>query len=569
MEKGSSHKQQSFLYGTLILGVSTILVKILGAVFRIPLSNLIGSVGMGYFTTAYDIYLPIYSLAMAGLPIAVARLIAEQVAKKRYRDIKKTLKVVNATFMVTGLIGLIVMFVSALIVTGVANNSGALPAAFVIAPSIIFCCIISVYRGYYEGIRNMYPTAISNIIEAVCKLVLGYSFAFVAIKLYGNNENVLSVAAAAAMLGITLGSVFASIYLIIRYKKDDKNYSDVELSLSPEPQTSKQIFKALIVIAIPVAIGSLVNNVASLIDVAMVQRQIGSAVAKNPQVFRDMYGSFLVGNNNSVLKDSEIPNFLYGCYKGYAYTIFNLVPSITVVVGVSALPVLTMAWTEGNKSAIKANIESMLKVISLIAFPAGIGITALAPQIISLLYSAEDAVIAVNILRILGLAACFAGMTTPLTNMLQAIGKPSAPVKNIAVGAIIKIVVNYILVGVPEINILGAPIGTVMCYMYIAFADIYCLVKYSKIKPDFVKTLFKPLLAALVCGIAAYGSNALISLVFESRIVTLLSILIAVIAYVVAIAVLRCIDEEDVNTLPKGDKLIKIFNKMGIVRTKN
>ncbi len=565
MENKGSEKQQSFIYATLILGLSTLLVKVLGAIFRIPLSNLIGSVGMGYFSTAYDVYLPIYSLAMAGLPVAVARLIAEQVAQKRYKDVKKTFKIVKITFTVTGAIGFGLMFLLAFVVTDVANNPGALPATFIIAPSILFCCFMSAYRGYYEGIRNMFPTAISSVIEAVCKLVLGYGFAFLVIKFYRGSGNVLSIAAAAAMLGITLGSLFAGIFLVLRHKIKGEGFTREDVEHSPEAKSSKKIFKALIAIAIPVAIGSLVNNVASLIDVAMVQRQIGSAVSKAPEIFRDMYGQFLVNENGEILGDAEIPNFLYGCYKGYAYTIFNLIPTITSVVGVSALPVLTMAWTSGDKTLIKSNIESMLKVITLIAFPAGIGVIALAPQIVSLLYSKGDAVIAVNLLRILGGAACFAGMTTPLTNMLQAIGKPAAPVKNIAVGAVIKIVVNFILVGIPSINILGAPIGTILCYMYIAFADIYCLVKYSKVLPNLKTTILKPLLAALLCGAAAFGTNALLSIFIDSRVVTIIAILVAIIVYVLAIAVLKCIDEEDVATLPKGEFLVKIFKRFGII----
>jgi stage V sporulation protein B len=571
MNKSNVKREQSFLYATLVLGVSTVLVKVLGAIFRIPISNLIGASGMGYFSTAYDIFMPIYSLAMAGLPVAVARIIAEQVAQKKYKDARKTFKITKYAFWVTGIVGLALMFIMAYVVTAVASNPRALPAAIVIAPSILFCCIMSAYRGYYEGLRNMYPTAISSLIEAVCKLVLGYGFAFIIMKnMQGEPLQVASYAAAGAMLGITLGSVFGAIYLALEHKIKGDGFSVLEVENSPEPETGKKLLKTLIVFAIPVAIGSLVNNVASLIDVAMVQRQIKNAVETAPEFFNSAFGKYLFDDNGVAIAASNVPgflsNFLYGCYKGYAYTIFNLVPSITCVVGVSALPILTAAWTKGEKTAIKANIESMLKTITLIAFPAGIGILALAPQIVSLLYSDESAVVAVNLLRVLGVAACFAGMTTPLTNMLQAIGKPSVPVKNIAVGAVIKIVVNFVLVGIPEINILGAPIGTLCCYLYIAIADIYCLVKYSKIRPNFFAAILKPFLAALCCGLSAFGVNALLSAVIShQKLVTLTSVLVAALVYVVAVAVLKCISAEDVETLPKGEKLVKVLGKFHII----
>ena len=571
MNKTKGQKEQSFLYATLVLGVSTVLVKVLGAIFRIPISNLIGPSGMGYFSTAYDIFMPIYSLAMAGLPVAVARIIAEQVAKKKYKDARKTFKITNYAFWVTGVVGLVLMFIMAYVVTAVASNPGALPAAFVIAPSILFCCIMSAYRGYYEGLRNMYPTAISSLIEAVCKLVLGYGFAWIIMKnMQGEPLQVASFAAAGAMLGITLGSVFGALYLALEYKIKGDGFETLAVEASPEPETGKKLLKTLVVFAIPVAIGSLVNNVASLIDVAMVQRQIKNAVETAPEFFNNTFGQYLFDDNGVAIATTDVPgflsNFLYGCYKGYAYTIFNLVPSITCVVGVSALPILTSAWTKGKKSAIKSNIESMLKTITLIAFPAGIGIFALAPQIVSLLYSDESAVVAVNLLRVLGIAACFAGMTTPLTNMLQAIGKPSAPVKNIAVGAVIKIVINFILVGIPQINILGAPIGTLCCYLYIAIADIYCLIKYSKVRPNFIPTVIKPFFAALCCGLSAFVVNlALSQFISHQKLVTLASVFFAAVIYVVAIAVLKCISAEDVTTLPKGEKLVKILGKFHII----
>ncbi len=567
MPKQTGQKQQSFLYATLILGVSTFMVKIMGALFRIPLQRLIGTAGMGYFSTAYDIFVPIYSLAMAGLPIAVSRIVAQFVAEKRYQDTKKALKVVKKAFLVTGLVGFFAMFGLAYVVVAVAKNPNALPATLVIAPSILFCCLMSAYRGYYEGLRNMFPTAISSIIEAGGKLFLGFGFAFAVMKwMPGDPDTVVSYAAAAAMLGITLGTMFGTVYLFFRHKTKGDGITTEQLQLAQNETTEKAILKALIVFAIPVAIGSLVNNVASLIDVVMVQRQLHTAVTNAPDVFRQMYGKYLLNIDGAALTDAEIPNFLYGCYKGQAYTIFHLVPTITSVVGISALPVLTMAWTEGDKTAIKANIESMLKVVTLIAFPAGIGITALAPQIVALLYDSHDAEIAASILRILGIAACFAGLTTALTNMLQAIGRPGVPVRNIAVGAVIKILVNFALVGLPQINIIGASIGTLLCYAYIAIADLICLIHYAGVRLSLSVTIIKPLVAALICGGVAYGLNALLSSLFSSSLVTVLSLGLAVITYLVAMALLQCITREDVISLPKGEKLAKIFQKLHIIR---
>ncbi len=567
LKSKSEQKQQSFMYATLIMAVSTIVVKILGLVFRIPLTRLLGEVNMAYYSTAYDVYLPIYSIAMAGLPVAVSRMVAQYVSENRYNDVKSVFKVAKRFFTITGLVGFVLMFGIGYIVTIIAENPNALPSMFVIAPCIIFCCVLSLYRGYYEGLRNMYPTAISSLIEAICKLVLGYGFAYIVMHFY-KGQNVGAYAAAAAILGITVGTALAALYVFLRHKIVGDTITTEKYALAPQPLPTRDVLKALVAISIPVVLGSMATQISGLIDVAMVQNQLYGVVDSNYELFQDRYSQYYSAEQWArYVAADEVHLIPYSLYKNYAYTFFNLVPTITAAVGVSALPVLTMAWTKKDTPAVKTNLESMLKVITLIAFPAGLGLVALAPEILGMLYSTSSTEVAAPLLKVLGIAACFAGMTTPMTNLLQAIGRPSAPVKNIAVGALIKIVVNYILVGIPEINIMGAPIGTLCCYAYIAIADFICIVKYSGVMPNLFTTIIKPLVAAGVCSATAYFGNLGLSyLLSGSRLATVGALFVAVLAYVIALSVLRCITKEDVVALPKGEKLAKICTKLRIIR---
>jgi len=562
MKKQKSKNGQSFIYGAAIMVISTAIVKILGAVFRIPLTYLIHEKGMGFYSTAYDLYLPIYALAMAGLPVAVSRITAEFVQKNRYNDVRKTLKIAQRAFLVTGLTGFFLMLLIIYPFILVTGNDGALYGMLAIAPSVLFCCIMSSYRGYYEGLRNMYPTAISTIIEAAGKLVLGYGFAYGVIAYYGEvNTKSASLAAAAALLGITLGTAFSAIYLIIRHKTTGDQITAEMLAQSDPADSGKSILKALIAISVPVVLGSLVTNIASLIDVTMVQWQLDNAVKSSPQVFRNLYGEILKDTT-----DAEIPNYLYGVYKGYAFTLYNLVPTITSVIGVSALPVLAMAWTKNENAEIKKNIETMVKVTGLVAIPCGIGLIALAEPILNLLYNADSIAISTKILKILGATAIFAGIMSPLNNMLQAIGKQWVPVRNIAVGAAIKIVVNFILVGIPQVNIIGAPIGTLCCYIYIALGNMVCIVKYSKVKPKVFSVLAKPLIAAIICGVAAFFTNLALTGNIPSKLSTVVAIMVAAIVYLVMLIVLKAITEEDVLAFPKGEKLANLLKKAKILR---
>lgn len=568
--EAKERKQQSFLHGAMVLVAATAIVKVIGAVFKIPLSNLIGDLGFGYFSSAYDLYLPIYALAMAGLPVALSRMIAENMAQKRYRDVGATLKVARRAFFVTGFAGFVIMLIAIwpflYITEGAISLNSTLPSMLAIVPALVICCIISTYRGYYEGLRDMYPTAISEVIEALGKLVLGLSFAYIILKLTKN----VAFAAAGAMTGITVGTVFAAGYLRIKYKKDGAILTERELESSPPPRTQRRILKLLLLIAVPVVLSSLATNIANMIDVTMVKWLLRRVMDNSSQVIRTMYAESISAYDrasSSALTDAQIPTFLYGI-RSKAYTMFNLIPTITSALGVGAIPVLAETWIKKDKEGTKANLETVIKTAAVIAMPAGLGMAALSPQIMELMYNSTASVeIGAPMLLVLGIAAVFAGITIPLTCILQAIGKQMVPVRNIAIGAIIKITVNFILVGNPSINIVGACVGTLCCYIFIMLADYFCIVRYTGVVPNVGKILLKPLVAAIACGGTAYAvSRALNSVNAGNLVSTATGIIIGGIIYLVFIVLLRVIEKEDILSLPKGKNFIKALEKFRIIK---
>lgn len=566
-------QQQSFLQGSFILVIATMLVKVIGAVYRIPLGELLDTTGMGYYSTAYDIYVPMYSIAMAGLPIAISRIVSEHVAAGRYRHVKKTLNIAKAAFFVTGGTGFLLMVTLAFLLTGNGVfNKGTLPSVLCIAPCLIFCCIMSAYRGYYEGLRNMTPTAISQVLEALGKLIFGYGFAFVILKTTGD----YSYAAAGALLGISIGTAASALYLEIKYRVTGKCvFGEEEIKNSPEVDSNKQILKTLIMVAIPIVLGSLVNNVSSLIDVAMVQSQLSAAIEKSPEQFATAYQGLIAYEEKTALAAGrvfnwkvDLPNSLYGAHRGFAFSIYNLVPSLTSVLGVSAIPILATAWTKRDAAEIKQNVNTMLRTTAIVAIPAGCGIIAMSGEILDILYSNPYAVqIATPNLRVLGICAIFAGLNGPLTNMLQAIGKQSVPLKNIAVGAVLKIVINFLLVGTPSINIFGVPIGTTVCYAYICVANFICFAKYSGVVPNLLLSVGKPLICGATCGLTAFFVNyGLGKIGLGSSISTLISIAFAGFVYVIMLFLTAAITKNDIISLPKGKKIVKVLENLKLMR---
>lgn len=577
-EKTKSKAPQSFLQGSVILIAATALVKIIGAIYKIPLGNLMDDAGegMGYYSVAYDLYLPIYSLAMAGLPIAISRMVAERVAQMRYKDVKVTLQVTRKAFWVTGTVAFLLMCALAYPFAWFTKSVDALPAIFAIVPSLIFCCIMSTYRGYYEGLRNMYPTAISSVIEALGKLFIGFGLAYFVIKTTGS----LVWGAAAALFGVTLGTALGALYLVIKFHRTPPIWTSIEYDNSPPARSKKNTFNVLISIAVPVVLGSMVTYVTGFIDVVMVKRQLANVIGNHSGYFNATYPELVKSCIEKAAKESKqaiemlsiatpkvqekLSTSLYGCYKGYAYSIYNLIPVLTSVLGVSALPVLATSWAKEDKNGIKLNIESMLRTTTILSFPAGIGICALSEGILSLLYPGKETVVQIStpLLSVLGIAAAFAGISIPITNMLQAIGKQKIPVRNMAIGAVLKIIINIILVGSHKINILGAPIGTMCCYIFIAVANFMSLIKYSNVVPNIISTILKPLISALLCGATAYFVYGALG----GRIGVLCALMAAVIVYFAVLSLLRGIEKEDILSLPKGEKIAKILLKFKIIR---
>ncbi len=592
--KGSANKQQSLVEGALILTVGIALVKIIGALFKIPLGNIIGESGMGYYYSAYNLYLPFYTLAVAGFPVALARQVAENVTLGRYRDVKKIYATVMRIFLITGSVAFLLMVATGFFLTrtnfGFSIDPNAIYAILAMCPSVLCCCLMSAYRGYYEGMRNMIPTAVSQVIEAVGKLVIGLVTAIVVVKIgehkflsamesagslagtgsvsvniYGRECHSLDqalnatypFAAACALLGITLGSALSLLYLMYRYRKYGSGISNEQLASSPEPRATRDIVKTFLIIGIPIALGVLAQNLTQLIDSLTIQGQIKALGADS---MRAIYGE-----NMAAVADEGIPNFLWGVYN-YGITLYNLVPYLTQGFAVGAIPALAAAWVAKDREKVREGANSVLKLGVLLAFPAGMGIWALAPEILNLLYPGTAAAeICPPMLRVLGIMAMFGAMAAPINSMLQAVGKQMTPVKLMLIGAVIKLVLNYTLVGVESINIKGAPYGSLVFYIFIVVGGLFVLCRTTKIKLDIMSTFVKPFAASVLCGLSAWGTVRLFNLLTDSRIVAFIAIAVAVAVYIIALFALKAVSKADVLSLPKGEKMAKILEKHGLI----
>ena len=584
-QKGKVHRQ-SFLHGALILVMAIVIEKIIGAIYKIPLSWVITSLGYGYFQNAYSVYSPMFSIATAGFPIAISRMVSENYFRGRYRDIRQIHKASIRIFLVLGVVSLTLMLLlsqpyTRFVLRG--NAQEALPAIYAIAPAVFFASMMSIYRGYYEGLRNMTPTAISEIIEAVCKLLFGLTAAVLIVNsglkefaesgtVYGIKEAsetyakiaTLPYAAAGAIFGVTLGGFFGFLFLFFYHKKNGDGITPEMLHDSPRPMPMHLTMSRLVRTAIPIAIGSLAINLSAFVDGMLLQSRIGDLLKTNASTLLGMYSSLIPHEYASA---DKLASFLYGCF-GNAYNLFMLVPAITQAFGVSALPSVTEAWTSGNPVHIRRSMESVLRIVTLITIPSGIGLSVFAMPIASLIYSKSDQgpVIIGKILIVLGLASIFAATSTPVDSMLQAVGRVDLPVKLVAVGLVIKIITNYTLVGIPEINVLGAGTGTLLCYLITTVMALYFLFRVTQIRLHSCSIFLKPFLASCVSiGVAWLIYRA--SIVFISaKIAVCFAMILAVVLYAVCVLWFRILNKHDISMLPKGQKIVKILENHNWIR---
>lgn len=556
-------QEKSFQRGALLLLCSAVIVKLIGALFKIPLSSkyCLGDLGFGYFSSAYDLFTPFYALAMAGLPVAVSKTVSEYLAKGRYGDVRQMLKVSRRVYLAAGLICFLCLSAIIYPFSKLTDSTGAgIYSLAAMTPSVVFCCLMSSYRGYYQGLNNMLPTAVSELLEALCKLVLGFGFGFFTVKITGN----VAFGAAAAILGITVGTAVSTLYLKLYYRLKGDGISPDKLSGSPI-LGGRSAAKALILIAVPVALASLAGNIALIIDALTVRRQLSALDEGSFNIIREMYAYSVADYNKTAaapITNGELSALLYGI-RGKAYTLFNLVPTLTTVIGVSAVPVIAGLNAEKDYKALNRNLNSALKLVSLISLPAGIGLFVASDRIMGLLYdSAASVEIGAPMLKLFGIAAVFAGIGIPLTGILQAMGKQKTALINIGAGAAVKLIIGMLTVSVPEINVKGAALGTLVCYAVIFVLHMAVLLKSKETALDIKAVFFKPLAAALFCGVAAQ----MVLYIGNSFFITTLAILAAVLVYMICLILLKTLAEEDLMSLPQSEKLTDFCKKHRIIR---
>ena len=526
-----SQKKQNFLQGTALLAMATAIVKVIGALYKIPLNAIIGEQGFGYFNTAYEIYNVLLMISTAGLPVAMSRMISQASSLGHYNQVRRIYATARGIFLTLGIVGTLLMTVFCRQLAAFQNQPDAWAAIGCLGPCVLLICIMSTFRGFFQGQSNMLPTSISQVLEAVVKLIVGMVAALVIIKM----TNSIPLAAGGAILGVTASCMVSSVYLFGCFRKCYKFLPKTEETVDSYKATAK----GLLIIAIPITLGS-----AGLQLLTMLETKI--------------YMGQLLSHGWS----QNEADTMRGIY-GMTQTIFNMPCAFITPITISIIPAITAQLTTGDRAAAKATEESAARITGLISMPCAFGLALLAEPVTALLggYTGDNLALATKLMAILGASIAFNAVVLVTTAIMQAHGHVNRPVINMLIGGVLKLAAVYILTGNKAVGIVGTPIGTLACYVSIAALNIFSIRKLVENPPALVKNLLRPFLAALVMGIFVLAAFAGLKYVgITSRLILCgAPIAVGVVAYVLAAVKIKVITRSDCLLLPKGEKIAKLL----------
>ena len=563
MSSHLSPSRSTFFGGATILAAGIAIVKIIGMLYKIPLVSVIGDAGYADFSNAYNIYSVLLTISTAGLPVALSKMVSEASTMGRRDQVHKVFRVALGAFLALGLISFFIMYFGAARLAGLMGDSMAADSIRVLSPAVVCVGCLAAFRGYAQGHGNMVPTAASQVIEALCKLVIGLALAVYLMGL-GRPEH---EGAAGAIAGVTVGTILALGYMVVSFALQRRREDPC---LDRSTDSAGGILKTLLTIAIPITLTSSMVGIVTVIDSALVQSQLQKALLTVPDSWA-LYEDFLdfgplsaalAGGADSaaaLTAAEEASRSLYGNYAG-TLTIYNLPSSLMVAITASVIPAISAALARRSRKSARRIAAASLRMCAIAALPMGVGLLVLGEPIIRLLFRSLDPALAGALLSTLGVASIFVCVMMVCNSILQAYGFINLPVVIMLLGGVVKIAVNYNLVVMPQVGIYGAPMGNVLCFGLVCVLD---LIVVSRVIPGFpgLFSLFgKPVLAAAVMGGAVWGCYGLTSRLIESNTVcTLLSICVGGAVYLALIVLLRALTRDELALMPKGDKIARLL----------
>ncbi|MDR2355601.1 MAG: polysaccharide biosynthesis protein [Clostridiales Family XIII bacterium] len=537
--------KKTFLTGAAILGAAGLLVQMMGAVFRIPLANIIGEVGMGYYQTAYPVYIFLLVFSTNGAPAAISKMSSERIAAGRRAEAHRVFRLAFVVMFAFGLVAALGVAAFAKPLAHFVKSEGSYFSLLAIAPSLLFVPLMSVFRGYFQGMQEMRPTAVSQLVEQAIRVAVGLSLAafFVA--------DSLEMASAGACFGASVGPLAGISILLIIYARQKRRAGSAlsrdalarDENAAERGESTGKLLKTLVVLTVPTTIGISVLPIMNVVDMLLCRIRLTDAG----------FGTLEAEG-------------LYGLMTGFAAPIINIPMALALSIALSMVPAVAAACGAGDREFLDTNIRMGLRTAMLIGVPCGLGLMILAAPILGLIYPAQAvAVSAAPCLAILGAGVVFLCVAQAMAGILQGLGRASLPVVALLAGVFVKFVLTYILTALPALHINGAAVGSTAGYAVVGVMNLIFVKRTARVRFDVSLSVVKPLAA----GILMCAVTALVYFVCKGFLSGGLSALIAVCAaaasYVPAVLKFGAVLPHEIASLPGGGTLAALLRRLRLL----
>lgn len=543
-------KKESFMQGVLALMVSQVLIKVLGLVYKLYLTNKpgFGDEGNAIYNAGYQIYALLLTLSSIGVPNAISKLVSERLSVGDTKGAHRIFKIAFATFGIIGMAGTLFLLFGARKIANMMGIPEAEMTLVALSPSLFFVAISSVFRGFFNGRSKIKTTANSQTLEQIFKTVL--TIIVVEIVAVASKLDT-TIMAAGANLATTLATITSFLYLLAYYKihKNEKYGVTSEVQPSRDSKVMKQkvwqIVKAILWVSIPMSLSSILTSLNRNID------------------------SFTVTNLlKTFLSDAEA-KVQYGILSGKVETLTSLPLSFNIAFATALVPSIAASKAKGELDKGVKRISFSLLTTVLIVLPCVVGMVVFAEPILKLLF--PNASSGAFIMQVCVLATIFTAMEQTINGALQGLGKVFVPAMALTIGVLVKLILNLILVPIPpEVSPLGGAAGAALatdaCH-FIAFWIVFMVLKKTvNLKLNFSKMVIKPLVASGMMAVVSYGVYILLKGIIAQNLATIIALVVAVVVYALSIIALKIFNEEDIMMLPYGQKVYSLLNKIGIYK---
>ncbi|MCI5493033.1 MAG: polysaccharide biosynthesis protein [Lachnospiraceae bacterium] len=552
MDSSKKKSEANVLVQGSILAIASMISRVIGLVYRIPLNGILGNHGMDYYGTAFEIYNVLLIISAYSLPLAVSKLVSARLSKGQRVNAYRMFKGALTLALISGGTASLILYFGAPTFTAMLKTPLSVFALKVLAPTILVVAVLGVIRGFFQGLGTMMPSAVSQIVEQIMNAIVSVAAAFILFgygsrigAVLGNSEDYgAAYGAAGGTLGTNMGALFGLLFvgfLFLAYKPIFKR--QMRRDKSRKRESYSEVFHVLLWTIVPVLMSTTIYNISGIID---------QGIFKNIATLQGY-------------KAKDISNW-WGIFTGKYKTITNIPISIASAMAASCVPSLTAAFSVKDKKSVKRQINSSIRFIMVIAFPCAMGIGVLASPVMQLLFN-DSSELAANMLRAGAISVVFYSMSTLSNGLLQGINRMKAPVRNAAIALVIHIAFLLMLLFGFRLNIYA------VIYANAFFAFVMCVLnaisikKYSGYRQEVIKTFLIPFLSSAVMGVVIFFVYKGIFYVFpHNKIVTLIDIGIGAVVYFVALLLMKGIDEEELLRFPKGHLLVKIAHKMHLLR---